>query len=711
MSTTTQEFETIFFEEMSEHLDEMESLLLEMSDNADESSMLEALEAIFRVVHSIKGGASIFGFDKISTLTHRLENLLDKLRVGQIKLQQAMVDTFLQSRDILDALKVAYQSNDHQGVSEKILQELCTTLDGYSSDPVPSFSKSPTSDSSADTTIKPLTVGQKLSLKILLVEDSKVVQKVACHTLNKLGYGLVEVAENGQLALDKLNASLDDPFQIVLLDCQMPILDGYQATDKIRAGKAGKEHQAIAIIAMTAMAGDEEQQKCLNAGMNDYLVKPIKAELVDNKIAYWYSKLTEDRNQESNVKPKDQTGAVQPSQMSKRKAIVKSHEASSIRVSTEKVDLLINQVGELIITQSMLQNLTCDLGLDSNTLLTARLNQLEANTRDLQATVMSVRMMPIGTVFGRFPRIVRDLSNSLDKSIKLVIEGEQTQLDKGLLELLVDPLTHIVRNSIDHGIELPSQRKEQGKPEQGTIVLSAVYRGGNVIVHIEDDGAGIDPMAVQAKAKKNGMVLPKQMSKQDIYQLIFSAGFSTAAQVTEVSGRGVGMDVVKRNIAKMGGTVSIDSALGVGTQISIQLPFTLAILEGMTISVGEHVYVIPLSNIVESLQPKAANLKLLNGGEVMIKVQEEYIPIVRLHKLFGIDTDITDICDGIVVLLEHGSKVIALFVDSLIGQQQVVVKSLEQNFKKVPCVSGATIMGDGRVSLILDVAGLVNLRQ
>jgi two-component system chemotaxis sensor kinase CheA len=273
--------------------------------------------------------------------------------------------------------------------------------------------------------------------------------------------------------------------------------------------------------------------------------------------------------------------------------------------------------------------------------------------------------------------------------------------------MLVDPLTHLVRNSIDHGIEAPEQRATLNKASHGTITLSAVYRGGDVIVHVDDDGAGIDPQKILTKAKNNGLTLPQNMSEQDIFQLIFSAGFSTAEQVTEVSGRGVGMDVVKRNIASMGGTVEINSTLGIGTRMSIRLPLTLAILEGMSISVGEHVYIIPLSNIVESLQPKQHDLKKLNSGETMIKVHDDYIPVLRLHNFFNLDTEITDLSNGIMVLLEHGSKTIALFVDSLLGQQQVVVKNLENNFRKIPCVSGATIMGDGRVSLILDVADLV----
>ncbi|WP_418641619.1 chemotaxis protein CheW [Vibrio chaetopteri] len=702
MSESNQQFELIFFEEMAEHLEEMESLLLEMNQNDDEPDLADKLDAIFRAVHSIKGGSGIFGFDDITHVSHVLESLLDKMRNHQITLTQAVVDALLNARDLLDVLKGSYQA-DHDSASFKSqIDTLCDELQRATVSP----DSPPTNSEAAPfSTSAPLSAAEKSTIKILLVEDSKVIQKVASFTLNKIGFSSVEVAENGKHALEILEASQDEPFQLILLDCQMPVMDGYQATEKIRQGAAGESHKSVTIIAMTAMTGDEEQQRCIETGMDDYLLKPMKAELVEKKINQWRGKILPNSEPEPPSSPISQPKKADSSQ----RAIpaTKSLESASIRVSTQKVDLLINQVGELIITQSMLQKLTFDLGLNSNELLAGRLNQLEANTRDLQATVMSVRMMPIGTVFGRFPRIVRDLSHALKKEIQLNIEGEQTQLDKGLLEMLVDPLTHLVRNSIDHGIEAPEQRATLNKASHGTITLSAVYRGGDVIVHVDDDGAGIDPQKILTKAKNNGLTLPQNMSEQDIFQLIFSAGFSTAEQVTEVSGRGVGMDVVKRNIASMGGTVEISSTLGIGTRMSIRLPLTLAILEGMSISVGEHVYIIPLSNIVESLQPKQHDLKKLNSGETMIKVHDDYIPVLRLHNFFNLDTEITDLSDGIMVLLEHGSKTIALFVDSLLGQQQVVVKNLENNFRKIPCVSGATIMGDGRVSLILDVADLV----
>ncbi|OIN26937.1 chemotaxis protein CheA [Vibrio barjaei] len=731
MSDPTRQFEKIFFEEMTEHLEEMESSLLKMHDSDDESECLSGLlDAIFREVHSIKGSAAIFGFDDISNLSHILENLLDKLRNNQITIQKPMVDVFLEARDVLESVKNAHQQRSD--IPNERIRIVCEALNKFSGSKTISHSDAEQITEASSlrkmtepSTVRPLEL-EKSKLKILLVEDCKVIQKVTSFTLNKLGYTMLDIAENGEQAIEKLKASIDEPYQLLLLDCQMPIMDGYQTTSEIRSGSAGEVYKSITIIAMTGMAGEEEKQKCLQTGMNDYLAKPVKAHVVDDKIKSWYLSKPDscehtppcsqtssppqlsvsDETHNMTANPKENAGH----RTNEVRGRARPLETSSIRVSTKKVDQLINQVGELIITQSMLQKLTFDLGLDTNEMLAARLNQLENNTRDLQASVMSVRMMPIGTVFGRFPRIVRDLSNSLNKNIKLVIEGEQTQLDKSLLEKLVDPLTHLIRNSIDHGIESPEERIRAHKPEQGTIKLSAVYRGGDVIVHVEDDGSGIDPQKILTKAQKNGMVLPQNMSKEDIFQLIFSAGFSTAEKVTSVSGRGVGMDVVKRNISSIGGTVEVSSKLGIGTKMSIQLPLTLAILEGMSISVGEQVYIIPLTYIVESIQPKPQDLKNLNSGETMIRVHDEYVPVLRLHKFFNLDTDIQELHEGIVVLLEHGNRVIALFVDSLIGQQQVVLKNLENNFRKIPCISGATIMGDGRVSLILDVADLVRSR-
>ena len=386
-------------------------------------------------------------------------------------------------------------------------------------------------------------------------------------------------------------------------------------------------------------------------------------------------------------------------------------ETTSIRVGIEKVDQLINLVGELVITQAMIEQRISNLDPVLHEPLINSVGQLTRNTRDLQESVMSIRMMPMDFVFSRFPRMVRDLAAKLGKKLDFVTVGAATELDKGLIERIVDPLTHLVRNSVDHGIETPAGRKAAGKPETGTLTLSAAHKGGSIVIEVTDDGAGLDRNKLLAKAAKNGLPVSESMSDTDVFNLIFAPGFSTAEVVTDVSGRGVGMDVVKRNITAMNGVVEIRSALGYGTTISIALPLTLAILDGMSVSLGNSIYVIPLNLIVETLQPRAEDIKTVTGEGRMVHVRGEYLPIIALHSLFNHHTDITDPTLGVLVLLESDGKKSALFVDRLVGQQQVVIKSLETNYRKVPGISGATIMGDGGVALILDVSAIIQMGQ
>ncbi|MGF6694242.1 two-component system chemotaxis sensor kinase CheA [Metapseudomonas resinovorans] len=387
-------------------------------------------------------------------------------------------------------------------------------------------------------------------------------------------------------------------------------------------------------------------------------------------------------------------------------------ESSSIRVSVEKIDSLINLVGELVITQAMLGQLGGALDPSAHERIHQALAQLEHNTRDLQESVMSIRMLPISFIFSRFPRLVRDTSARLGKQVELVLQGEHTELDKGVIERLSDPLTHIVRNSIDHGIELPEARLAADKPASGTVRLGAFHQGGSIVVQISDDGRGLDRERILAKAREKNLAVHEGMSDAEIWQLIFMPGFSTAEVVTDLSGRGVGMDVVKRNIQSMGGRIDIDSAAGLGTRINIRLPLTLAILDGLIVAVARTHYVIPLTYIVESLQPKAADIRGLGGEEgAVIRVRGEYLPLLSLHDLLGESTPPLPAEQSIVVILEADGRHFALLVDDLVGQQQVVIKSLEQNFRRIEGIAGATIMGDGSVALILDIDALPGLAQ
>ncbi len=388
-----------------------------------------------------------------------------------------------------------------------------------------------------------------------------------------------------------------------------------------------------------------------------------------------------------------------------------SAETTSIRVGVEKVDQLINLVGELVITQAMIDQRVSEMDPVQNEALINSVTQLTRNTRDLQESVMSIRMMPMDFVFSRFPRMVRDLANKLGKKVDFVTEGATTELDKGLIERIVDPLTHLVRNSVDHGIEKPENRKAAGKGDTGKLTLSAAHKGGSIVIEVTDDGAGLNRDKLLAKAKSNGLEVSESMTDTEVFGLIFAPGFSTAEQVTDVSGRGVGMDVVKRNIASMGGSIEIRSALGYGTTISIALPLTLAILDGMSVSLGESLYVLPLNLIVETMQPKMEDIKTVTSEGLMVHVRGEYLPIIPLYALFNQETEITHPTEGVLVIIEAEGKKAALFVDALVGQQQVVIKSLETNFRKIQGISGATIMGDGSVALIIDVPSVIKMGQ
>ena len=382
-------------------------------------------------------------------------------------------------------------------------------------------------------------------------------------------------------------------------------------------------------------------------------------------------------------------------------------ESSSIRVDTAKIDAMVNQVGELVITQSMLSLIGEQIEGALGEKLQTAISELQRNTREIQESAMSMRMLPINMTFNRFPRVVRDLSSKLNKKVTLKIEGGATEIDKCMIEKLVDPMTHLVRNSVDHGIEMPDVREQAGKATSGTVVLRAEQKGGNIVISIIDDGAGLSRHRILAKAEENGLNVSEDMPDSDVWQLIFEPGFSTAAEVTDVSGRGVGMDVVRRNIEALGGRIDIESRAGSGSAFHIHLPLTLAIVDGISVSIGEQIFVVPLANIIESIQPTEAQLKRL-GNDTLLYIRDQYWPLVATHELMSVDNATTDPTQGIVVLLESGKQQFSILVDSLLGQQQVVIKSLEQHYRKVPGISGATIMGDGKVAMILDADAIAN---
>lgn len=764
MTVDMSQFYEVFFDEAEELLAEAERLLLSLDiDDPDN----EDLNAIFRAAHSIKGGAATFGFMDMAEITHVLENLLDKIRKGEMALTAEHVDAFLSAKDVLE-MELDGHRNDAE-VDEEQVADVQSILKAMSEADANDASAAPKTEAKEKVTeeaseaapvaesaqaapdgITTFNVGlpevtdrdlENLKDELSLLGDAETVKQDDGH------YSITLKTDSSQDDIISICSFILDPDDLVITTGdsaeaatetpvetkQSEIVEdegfGLFDDDDEPAKVEDKKSEQVAEASSSKTKVDEEVgyglfaedgEEAQEEGYGFFApFKPhpdaAKPDLIgdDTQLTPENSGVaseaaTSEGNPDAKVEPVEKRKKVRREKDKKQAA---GAETTSIRVGVEKVDQLINLVGELVITQAMIEQRVSAIDLTHHESLMDSVTQLTRNTRDLQESVMSIRMMPMDFVFSRFPRMVRDLAGKLDKKIELVTVGETTELDKGLIERIVDPLTHLVRNSVDHGVEIPEKRKAAGKPELGKLTLSAEHKGGSIVIEVTDDGAGLDRNRILAKAQANGLEVNENMADGEIYALIFAPGFSTAEVVTDVSGRGVGMDVVKRNITAMGGTVEIRSALGFGTTISIALPLTLAILDGMSVSLGSSLYVVPLNLIVETLQPVAEDIKTVTGEGHMVRVRGEYLPIIPLHRLFNQSTEVTDLTKGVLVLIEAEGKKSALFVDRLVGQQQVVIKSLETNFKKIPGVSGATIMGDGSVALIIDVPTIIQMGQ
>jgi len=758
MTIDMSQFYEVFFDEAEELLAEAERLLLGIEiENPD----TEELNAIFRAAHSIKGGAATFGFMDMTEITHVLENLLDKIRKNEMALTAEHVDAFLAAKDVLkmelDGHRLASAVDEDQVADVKMVLKSLSEAGGVVIAPTPvAASPAPVAAAPVVEEVKPVAApvdtapqvaADGLSrFNIVLPEIPEKDVTNLQDELALLGEVVSTKQDNGRfvftLATDSSEADIIsicsfvlDPDDLVITlnpvasapvaappEIAKPAQDdagyGFFADDDKKAVEAKAESKSGVAIheevgyGLFAVEGKENVEE----GYGFFAPFNPHPDAVASKLIGDDTALTVEN---SGSPAATIQAVVAPVEVVEKKNLGRREtdkapanaETSSIRVGVEKVDQLINLVGELVITQAMIEQRISMLDPVHHEPLINSVGQLTRNTRDLQEAVMSIRMMPMDFVFSRFPRMVRDLAGKLGKKVEFVTIGATTELDKGLIERIVDPLTHLVRNSVDHGIEPPEARRAAGKSEMGRLTLSAAHKGGSIVIEVTDDGAGLNRSKLLAKAQKNGLPVSENMTDTEVFQLIFAPGFSTAEVVTDVSGRGVGMDVVKRNISAMGGVVEIRSALGFGTTISIALPLTLAILDGMSVSLGNSLYVIPLNLIVETLQPRAEDIKTVTGEGRMVHVRGEYLPIIALHSLFNQQTKITDPTEGVLVLLESDGKKSALFVDRLVGQQQVVIKSLETNFKKVPGVSGATIMGDGSVALILDVPAIIQMGQ
>ena len=663
MSTDLKQFHDAFFEESLEATDDMESGLLNLDiTNIDP----ESINTIFRGAHSIKGCSATFGFNDISTFVHVMETVLDEMRDGSLTPDQNSVDVLLESLDALRAMLV--NTRDDKTVDQTSIDTARDTLENILND--------------KDKVIKP---GDNKVADLSNDEISTEWDIVFKPHLDIFKSGndphrmLGVLAELGELDVKTDVSELVD-FRI------MDPKDCYLTWNIHLTGDASKDQ----IMDVFEWVADE----------SELTIEPVKntSKSDNNKTSPIHSDAT------SNTPGSSENSAYSV-----------SGDAASIRVGIDKVDEIINMVGELVITQSMLDQLGEEIdegSTDQSRLekLRAGLIQLERNTRELQESVMRIRMLPISYVFNRVPRIVHDLSKKLDKQVNVNMTGENTELDKTVLEKIGDPLVHLIRNALDHGIENPETRQANGKPEIGTINLNAYHQGGNIIVEIKDDGAGLDKDKITNKAIDRGLIdADDEVTDEQIYDLIFHAGLSTAEIVSDVSGRGVGMDVVRKNIKSLGGNIEVKSVKGEGTSFTIRLPLTLAILDGQLVRVADETYIVPLVSIVESLQLNSGDINVIAGQAEVYRLRDEYIPCITLRSLFGDTTKTSELDGGLMVIVEGDGKRAGLIVDDLLAQQQVVIKSLETNFKRVDGLSGATILGDGTVALIADVAGLIEL--
>ncbi|WP_272680775.1 chemotaxis protein CheA [Providencia sp. PROV129] len=664
------EFYQTFFDEADELLRDMEQHLLEL-DPFDPDS--EQLNAIFRSAHSIKGGAATFGFTQLQNTTHTLENLLDKARHDELALTPDIIDVFLDTKDVMASQLDAYKNDSLP--DEESFRRICEVLSRV--------------ENHAEEVIEAESI----------IEDIVQVEEVTSEIQQIDAKG--EFSHYFKITLSGLKET-----EVDLLADELELFGHVYHTEKSTDSLQvwlGTNTDIEDICGVLCFVVDESQIAQDAITFADCQAFMPQAERKSEPEAVQDAEI---------VLPKEVVNPTVVSSPSKKTAVTKPKgDSSSIRVAVEKVDQLINLVGELVIIQSMLTQHSQHVDQNEYSDLLSSIVQLERNSRALQESVMSIRMMPMDYVFSRFPRMVRDIASKLGKKIELKVEGSSTELDKSLIERIVDPLNHLVRNSLDHGIEKPDVRVANGKPEAGTLTLAAAHQSGNICIEVRDDGAGLNRERILAKARSQGMNVHDGMSNDEVAMLIMAPGFSTAEVVTDVSGRGVGMDVVKRNIQDMGGRIQIGFTEGKGTIIRILLPLTLAILDGMSVKVAEDVFIVPLSAIISTLQPRQEDIYRLAGEEKMLLVRGEYLPLVELHHVFSIEEAERNLDNSIVLIIQNAGHRFALLVDKLVGQQQVVVKNIESNYRKIPGISAATIMGDGSVALILDVAELQKMNN
>ena len=734
------QFKVTFFEECSELLADMEQQLGDLESGNYEG---ETLHAIFRAVHSIKAGAGAFSFTRLVEFSHKFEFLLDELREGKLAVEDALVETLFRSFDVLsDLVGFAQNAEEAEGsygqdALDQIEQFLSGTdtgveavggAGGAGSEPVapetdaetvgPAVQTPDTKDNTSHFRIE-FTPREAMyrhaNEPLLIIRELKDLGRTET-TIDTSRLPSLQAMEPEDAYFSWVfdlwtthgREDIDEVFEFVIDDCDLTIvtLDDSDTVVSVdvspgRSDAGESDDFGFFVDVSTVSAGVvsavaekpkpiAEAKVPLKSGLGSAgaSVVPVKADAVSGAAS----------------------GA--PGAGPAAGPTITTAKAASIRVDVDRVDRLVNMVGELVITQAMLAQ-EVELGEEmSADRVGSGMDELSMHIRELQENVMSIRMQPVKSVFSRMPRIVRDVSKKLDKKVRLVTIGEDTEVDKTVIEELADPLTHMIRNSLDHGLETPEERREAGKSEEGTIRLSAEHRGGRIIIEIIDDGRGINREKVLELAIEKGVVAhDAQLSDNEVDNLIFAPGFSTAEEVTDLSGRGVGMDVVRRNIQSLGGRVSVESFPGKGTRFKLTLPLTLAVLDGMIVGVADQKYVVPINSIIETVRPPKEDVEMMVGGGSVIRIRGDYIRVLPISLVFGLEGGEQDPSKGLVVLAEtEGGRTVGLLVDALAGQQQVVIKSLETNFKAVEGIASATILGDGSVCFILDIDGLSRMK-
>lgn len=662
-------FIAIFLNEASDIVESLEADLLELENNSEDADLINK---IFRSVHTLKGSAGTVGLDRMRDFTHVTENLLEKVRSGKTQITGEIIDVSLKYLDVTKMM-LANIGEDGTEAYDSIdaIDDVYNEVKKLLGEEVPQKEEAPKEEKK----------NSNHRYAISLVYKENIFE----HGIDPLMF-IRELEEKGSIVSMKVHTenlpsmSKFDPFK-----CYLSFTIDYESEN---------DYNEISDIFIFVLDDNKiiiEEVDSSNALDN------TETEEIDTE---------EEKAEEAEGLSKDEESH---EDAHKRMAVKKSAlNTSTVRVATGKLDSMMNLVGELVIAQSRIMQIVKELEVTTGNELDSAVTSLDRITREIQEEVMNIRMMPIAPIFMQFQRFVRDVSMDMGKNIRLVIKGEQTEIDKNMLEQLSDPLKHIIRNSIDHGIEATEDRVKAGKDEQGTITLSAYHQEGHVVIEVSDDGKGLNKDKLLKKAIEKGLLkADTEYSEKEIFNVIFLPGFSTAEKVTDISGRGVGMDVVRVNIEKLKGRVEIISKQGEGTSMRLRLPLTLAIIEGITFALGENIFVMPLLSIVENLKVREKDIRSIENKDEMINVRGEYVPLVRLEKLFETKTKSSSIDEGIVVLAETGYRKAAIFVDELLDQQQVVIKSLDPIFNKHAGVAGGTILGDGRIALILDVAGLV----